>query len=178
MKTKRKIHKISGRQAMASFLPEATIWRTIHGRKGKLPDNFMKSGHNVFFSIFTWGDVCVETICFLIPTEEKVNCYKIPGRQGTKISWTLLEVMMELKNHLSLKNYPCQIVSWGQDTKLCSTLLEVLTEQENQSIESSIEETANLYIVPWNFNEVSMQFLSSSYVVFYVVFMTFLCSFL
>ena len=29
--------------------------------------------------------------------------------------------------------------------KLCSTLLEVLTEQENQSIESSIEETANRY---------------------------------
>ena len=28
------------------------------------------------------------------------------------------------------------------------TVLEVLTEQENQSIDSSIEETANLYIVP------------------------------
>ena len=158
---------------MASFLPEATIWRTIHGRKGKLPDNFMKSGHNGFFQFSLEVTFALKQFVFLIPTEEKVNCYKIPGRQGTKISWTLLEVMMELKNHLSLKNYPCQIVSWGQDTKLCSTLLEVLTEQENQSIESSIEETANLYIVPWNFNEVSMQFLSSSYVVFYVVFMNF-----
>ena len=34
---------------MASFLPEVTIRRTIHGRKGKQPDHFMKSGHNGFF---------------------------------------------------------------------------------------------------------------------------------
>ena len=49
-KQKGKFQKISGRETMASFLPEVTIWRTIHGRKGKLPDNFMKSGHNGFFN--------------------------------------------------------------------------------------------------------------------------------
>ena len=54
-------------------------------------------GTMFFFSVYTWGDVCLETIGFLIPTEEKVNCKKTSGKQGTKISWTLLEVMTELK---------------------------------------------------------------------------------
>lgn len=71
---------------MASFLPEVTIRRTIHGRKGKQPDHFMKSGHNVFFQFTLEVTFALKQLVFLIPTEEKVNCKKTSGKQGTKIS--------------------------------------------------------------------------------------------
>ena len=55
-------------------------------------------GTMCFFNFhLRWLTFALKQFVFLIPTEEKVNCYKISGRQGTKISWTLLAVMTELK---------------------------------------------------------------------------------
>ena len=164
---------------MASFLPEVTIRRTIHGRKGKQPDHFMKSGHNVFFSVYTWGDVCLETIGFLIPTEEKVNCKKTSGKQGTKISWTLLEVMTELKpfefeelsmpdsfmrtRHKIMFNF-----TWGANWT-GKSIYRIIHWRNGKSLYSSMKFQWSFYVISMKF---LCSFLCSFYDVFYVVLYT------